>query len=115
MKNSIDRLFEYIDFKGISKNKFYLNCGLPDGAFKSIKSVGSENLGKIFLIYPELNFDWVITGRGKMLVETVVKCGECDALEKELNKEKSDHLETFKELNNLKKQLHNKQLQKLVK
>lgn len=61
-----ERLIQFIDFKKISKNKFYLNCGLPNGAFTTVKSIGSENLEKISSAFPELNMDWVITGRGEM-------------------------------------------------
>lgn len=83
MKNSIERIREFIEFQGISERKFYFETNLSESSFNKIKSVGSENLKKIFHRYPELNMDWVITGRGEMLYSsTAAKNGVPENFEK---------------------------------
>ena len=70
----IDRLKEFIDYKGISLNSFDETIGAGNGYVgKQIKrsaSIGSDVLEKIFLAFPELNPTWLLTGNGSMLLPT---------------------------------------------
>ena len=72
MKTAIDRLRQFIESQTISERNFFEQSGLPPGSFSKIKSIGSENLKKISNAFPTLNIQWVVTGRGKMLVENEV-------------------------------------------
>lgn len=68
-QTAIERIRQFIDSQKISERKFFDASGLPPGSFTKIKSIGSENLKKIFFAYPALNMDWVITGRGRMILQ----------------------------------------------
>jgi len=64
------RLIEFIESKGISKNRFELDCGLSPRYVSNIsRSIGQEVIKKISLTYPELNIAWLLTGEGSMLKE----------------------------------------------
>lgn len=67
----IERLGEYIHFKGISLNSFDKAIGMSNGYIgKQIKnkaSVGSNIIGKISCVYKDLNIEWLITGNGEMI------------------------------------------------
>lgn len=64
------RLKEIIDYYNISVNEFSQKISLSEGTIRKIlkenTSIGSGNLAKIYEIFPELNLDWLITGRGSM-------------------------------------------------
>lgn len=66
-----DRLLNYFDLKGITIHNFEKVCGLGNGYFgkqyRGKGSVGSDILEKIADQYPDLNLNWLITGRGMML------------------------------------------------
>lgn len=71
MKKIIDRLNDYIVFKGISLHAFDKSIGTSNGYIgKQIKnraSIGGDMLEKISCVYADLNMDWLITGEGEML------------------------------------------------
>lgn len=68
----IDRLKEFIDYKGISLNSFdekiFAGNGYIGKQIKRSASIGSDVLEKIFLAFPELNPTWLLTGDGHMLL-----------------------------------------------
>lgn len=72
MKKIIDRLIEYIEFKDISLNAFDKSVGASNGYIgKQIKnkaSIGGNIIEKISSVYTDLNIEWLITGKGKMLI-----------------------------------------------
>ena len=57
--------------QGINDNKLTVDAGLSVGligkAKKCGKTMNSVNIEKILLAYPDLNSDWLLTGRGEML------------------------------------------------
>lgn len=67
---TIHRLAEYITKTGISFNKLALELGLSNSYFsKMIKnggSIGSDIIENILRIHPDINVDWLLTGRGSM-------------------------------------------------
>ena len=63
-----ERLVAFIEFKGLSKNKFETICGLSRRYVSNIsKSIQPEMAEKISLKFPELNMGWILTGEGEML------------------------------------------------
>ena len=64
-----EKIRKYLDYKGISKNKFYLATGLSMGFLDSGKSLGVDKLKIIISIYPDLSLDWLILDRGQMTRE----------------------------------------------
>lgn len=68
--NSKERLLSFIKYKGISKRKFYDACGLSNAFLDKVGNIGAGKLEQIISTYPELNGEWVITGKGEMLQTT---------------------------------------------
>lgn len=68
-----NRLGEYIEYKGVSFYAFENALGASRGsiskAVKGNKSIGSEVLENILNHYQDINPEWLLTGRGKMLKE----------------------------------------------
>jgi len=71
MSSPLKRIKEYIDFKGITVSAFEKSVGFSNGLFggqlKRNKTIGIDKLENILKTYPDLNADWVLTGRGNML------------------------------------------------
>jgi hypothetical protein len=67
----IERLYQFIEHKGLSAYAFERSCEFSNGYLKKqLKgggSVGSDILEKIHHAYPELSLIWLITGRGDMI------------------------------------------------
>lgn len=84
MEKLIVRLAKYINRRGISYNSFDKSIGTSNGYIgKQIKneaSVGSDVLEKISCSYPDLNMDWLITGKGNMLREISLEINEDDSI-----------------------------------
>ena len=62
-----EKLLEFVSCKGLSQRQFYLKTGLSTGFLTKGKSIGSENIKKIVLAYPEIRLEWLILGTGHML------------------------------------------------
>ena len=71
MSDTLLRIKQYIDYKGLSLRGFEQSIGVSNGSFtsqlKNGKTIGVDKLEKILHLYEELNPDWVTTGRGNML------------------------------------------------
>ncbi len=62
-----DRILQFIEHKGITRNKFETMCGLPVRYVSNIgKSIQSDAIKKIVLTFPEINLRWLITGEGEI-------------------------------------------------
>lgn len=62
-----ERILQFIDYKGISKNKFYQETGISNGTLDKSSGLSLETVEKFYDVYPEINPEWLITGRGGML------------------------------------------------
>ena len=66
----LERLKQFIDLRGISVAAFERSIGMSNASFgKSLKNngaIGSDKLENILRIYPDINPDWLLTGRGNM-------------------------------------------------
>lgn len=67
--NIIDRISKFIEFKGISKTDFSRKCNLANGILKG-NHLRDDTIVKIIQAFPELNIEWLITGKGDMLKKT---------------------------------------------
>ena len=63
----IERIKQIIDYKGISIRKFSEKIGISHSLLNNIKVIGSDKLENILNIFPEINPEWLLTGRGNML------------------------------------------------
>lgn len=68
-----ERLKQLIDYYGISTNLFSQKIGVSEGTIRKIltqnTTIRSDTLEKISQNFTEINMDWLITGRGEMLLE----------------------------------------------
>ena len=71
MKRKVDRLLEYLEFKGITENRATTECQLSQGLIYQAKSgkadLGARAIEKILATYTDLNRVWLLTGEGAML------------------------------------------------
>lgn len=69
--NTLHRIKEYIDFKGISIRSFEKSAGFSNGSFasqlKAEKTIGVDRVENILHVYDEINPEWLLTGNGSML------------------------------------------------
>lgn len=64
----VDRIKLYANYKGITINKFETSSGMSRGSLRYIKqSIGSDKLVGIMEAFPELNIEWLISGKGDMI------------------------------------------------
>lgn len=62
-----ERIIEYLEWRGISKYRFYKDTGLSNGFLDKGGSIGTDKCERIISVYPDINIEWLITGRGSML------------------------------------------------
>jgi hypothetical protein len=65
--NDKEKISKYLDYKGISKYKFYTQTGLSNGFLDSGKSFSLENTRIILDKYHDLNPNWLLLDQGEMI------------------------------------------------
>lgn len=64
-----ERLMRFVNYLQISVRSFENKCGLSNGFVKNIsKGIGADKLGSILREYPQLNSEWLIEGKGEMII-----------------------------------------------
>lgn len=73
-----ERLIQYINYKGLSKNKFETICGFGSRYVSNISvSIPPDKVKIISLKFPDLNTGWLLTGEGEMLKSgTIQQAGD---------------------------------------
>jgi transcriptional regulator with XRE-family HTH domain len=67
-----ERLLEFLAYLGVGQTKFEEEAGLSRGLINNIKGgISSNTISKITSKYPELNSEWLVSGKGEMLKTTV--------------------------------------------
>lgn len=64
-----ERILQFIEYKGISKNKFYIETGISNGVLDKKSGLSMETVEKFYSTYPEINPEWLLTGKGNMIKE----------------------------------------------
>lgn len=71
MGGVLTRIKQYLDSKEISIRAFELRCGFSNGSFasqlKNGKAIGSDRLENILNAFPDINIEWLFTGKGNMI------------------------------------------------
>lgn len=63
-----ERILQFIEYLGISISEFERNCNLSNGAVSKMgNNTRRSTINKIYNVYPQLNTDWLLTGKGDML------------------------------------------------
>lgn len=69
----INRLKQYIEFKGMTIAQFERALGLSNGALaKAIRNntaIGSDKLENILMAHPDISPMWLLKGQGEMLLQ----------------------------------------------
>lgn len=66
-----DRLSEFIAYLGLNNSTFEKKCGLSNGYIRNFKgNLGTQKLEDILKAFPQLNKDWLLFGKGSMLVDS---------------------------------------------
>lgn len=77
---TLQRIKQFINYIGFTNQKFEKIVGFSNGAFSSQlrnnKTIGVDKLENILSKFPELNPEWLLTGRGHMLREKNIITGE---------------------------------------
>lgn len=60
-------ILQFIEYKGISKYKFYQETGITRGVLDQDNKMSEENTAKFLAYYPEVSAEWLITGKGSMI------------------------------------------------
>ncbi len=73
---TLQRIKQFINYIGFTNQKFEKIVGFSNGAFSSQlrnnKTIGVDKLENILSKFPELNPEWLLTGRGHMLREKIL-------------------------------------------
>lgn len=68
---AIDRIYQYIDYKGIKLADFERKNSISNGYFSKMKmrsaGIGEDILNQILENNPDVNPEWLLTGKGEML------------------------------------------------
>ena len=112
-----ERILQFIDYKGISKQAFFKDTGLKRGFLDADKlhtSIPDTFIATIIAAYPEINPIWLLLGEGSMLKEETpnqVKSEhypaspDSDLYYKMYKEEKAENRDLIEEIGALKQQI----------
>lgn len=63
------RILLFAGTLGISKRDFYAKIGVSRGTLESKTGITEDVVTKFFATYPEVNIEWLMTGRGEMTAD----------------------------------------------
>ena len=66
LMNEKEKIKQYLESKGISKNSFYQRTGFSVGFLDSGKSLGADKIKIIIDNYPDLSLAWLVLDQGDM-------------------------------------------------
>ena len=72
MIDFFDRLDKFMKYKGLNDNKITVSTGISNGLIgkgRKRGGISQENISKILYTYPDLDANWLLTGKGNMLRE----------------------------------------------
>ncbi len=64
------RVIQFLENKGVNKEKFFQKIGVTSANFRGNAQktpLNSNAIENIFTEFPEINLEWLLTGRGEML------------------------------------------------
>lgn len=62
-----ERMLEYLDYKGITKYRFYKESGVSRGVLDKKSGIGEENIARFIAYAKDINLYWLILGIEPML------------------------------------------------
>lgn len=61
------RILLFLAKKQVTQYEFYKNTGVTRGVLGQNNGISEDNLSRFLAHYPEVNIEWLMTGRGEML------------------------------------------------
>lgn len=61
------RILDFLEFKGLSRYRFYKLTDLSNGFLDKEGAINSDNCEKICNVFPEMNPEWLVLGKGEMI------------------------------------------------
>lgn len=111
-----ENILYFIEKQNISKVKFYEKTKISPSNFKGVglnSEIGGDKIVKILHCYPEINPEWILTGKGDMLKNSSPKSEQYTDLENLLNSVIHTQQEIISDqkeiIEQLKNQIKNKQ------
>ncbi len=107
---AIDRIYQYIEFKGINNSKFEKICGISNGYIGKMYTrnadIGETIMLQVLENCPDINIEWLILGNGPMLkTESKKNPPDGNLLLQRFEELVAENALLKKELEDLKKQL----------
>lgn len=100
VENTLKRIKQYIDLKGITVSALEREVGMSNGSFasqlKNNKTIGVDKLENILKIYSDINIEWLLTGNGDILKLNILN--EETAPYSKIDTEDSEEAINYKEL-----------------
>ncbi|WP_302588560.1 hypothetical protein [Alistipes senegalensis] len=62
------RILQFADTLNVSKREFYLQIGVSRGTLESKTGITEDVLAKFIAAYPNVSIEWLMQGKGDMLV-----------------------------------------------
>lgn len=108
---AIQRIYQYIDYKHISKSDFEKKCGISNGYLGKMHGrnadIGESILIQVLENCPDISSEWLLTGFGSMIKSDVIEIKPVDneyilrrfeelVAENALLKKKIEELEEFR-------------------
>lgn len=94
------RLIQFAKAKGFTREEFYKKIGIDGANFRgknASSELGSDKIVSILQVFPELNSDWLLLGKGEMLRSEAPKpapsSADSDKIWKEILADKDRRIE----------------------
>lgn len=62
-----NKILQYIEYKGISKYKFYQESGITRGVLDKESGISEDNIAKFIAYAPDVDLSWLFLDKGTML------------------------------------------------
>ena len=60
-------ILQYLATKGTTPYEFYKKSGVTRGVLNQNNGISEENIARFLAYAPDVNVEWLITGRGSMM------------------------------------------------
>ena len=84
-------ILHYLHLKGVSEYQFYKESGVTRGVLKQLNGISEENMARFLDYAPDVNTEWLLTGRGDVIKSNFVLNKEEDTNSQSSSTVQSSH------------------------